>query len=544
MSFQYSPQIEPILSGFGLNNMALLGRIKIDWALITALVERWRRETHTFHLPTGEIAPTLQDVCCLLGLENDGEALMGDIDENYAYLFEEVFGEVEWETFHRPSGTYHLRTEFFVKLFVPPVEGEDDEIVENYRNKKRLEASLPENSPPEEVKKYAICFMLDLFGSVMFPNKSGYLYSHFLPLIHAVENPRKFSWGSGLLAYLYRGLCKGAEEKTKSFAFCAVFLQIWAWTRFPIGRPEPNMVPEEYEALPLGSRWVGGHDYGDVPHGSVSAYRLAFEELRDDHINWDAYNLEELPEFCQSENEKELWFYDGPLIWFYIVEAHPIQRVMRLLKKRQAIPPPLLSCPDILHESENIPFKRVNWMTTHAEWLTIWNARRQHVVRNNEAFSNADLRRYMAWFNANGMRTVFWQSSTVEQINMPQPAVVGTDPLERRFVPRGERVQQNVIRNITIAHDAVAAMREFTGRARAFARRVLLACRGNLNDVNREDIFDQFRANHEVTDEELMVPVDERTTLNPVDFRWVQDTFGGNYGDHLPEGFVFQTQPQ
>ena len=33
-----------------------------------ALVDRWRPETHMFHLPCGEMTPTLQDVAYLLGL--------------------------------------------------------------------------------------------------------------------------------------------------------------------------------------------------------------------------------------------------------------------------------------------------------------------------------------------------------------------------------------------------------------------------------------------------------------------------------------------
>ena len=46
-----------------------------DRSLLAALVDRWRPETHTFHLPCGERAPTLQDVSYLLGLPIAGEAI-------------------------------------------------------------------------------------------------------------------------------------------------------------------------------------------------------------------------------------------------------------------------------------------------------------------------------------------------------------------------------------------------------------------------------------------------------------------------------------
>ena len=44
------------------------GPIQLDRSLLTALVDRWRPETHTFHLPCGEMTPKLQDVAYLLGL--------------------------------------------------------------------------------------------------------------------------------------------------------------------------------------------------------------------------------------------------------------------------------------------------------------------------------------------------------------------------------------------------------------------------------------------------------------------------------------------
>ena len=49
-------------------------RFPFDRSLLTALVDRWRPETHTFHLPFGEMAPTLQDVSLLLGLPIAGGA--------------------------------------------------------------------------------------------------------------------------------------------------------------------------------------------------------------------------------------------------------------------------------------------------------------------------------------------------------------------------------------------------------------------------------------------------------------------------------------
>lgn len=50
-----------------------------DRSLLAALVDRWRPETHTFHLPCGEMAPTLQDVSYLLGLPLAG-APVGPVD--------------------------------------------------------------------------------------------------------------------------------------------------------------------------------------------------------------------------------------------------------------------------------------------------------------------------------------------------------------------------------------------------------------------------------------------------------------------------------
>ena len=46
----------------------------MDRALVTALVEQWRQETHTFHLSLGEATITLLDVAVLTRLPIKGHA--------------------------------------------------------------------------------------------------------------------------------------------------------------------------------------------------------------------------------------------------------------------------------------------------------------------------------------------------------------------------------------------------------------------------------------------------------------------------------------
>ena len=53
-----------------------LGQVRHDRGLITAFIERWRPETHTFHLPFGEATITFEDVHHILGLPTTGRPLI------------------------------------------------------------------------------------------------------------------------------------------------------------------------------------------------------------------------------------------------------------------------------------------------------------------------------------------------------------------------------------------------------------------------------------------------------------------------------------
>ena len=99
--------------------------VKLDRSLLSALVDRWRPETHTFHLPCGEMAPTLQDVAMLLGLSITGDAVepsvvpstwLEDLEERLQVLPPRLILKISMSTHSRkalPShGSYSFRYNF------------------------------------------------------------------------------------------------------------------------------------------------------------------------------------------------------------------------------------------------------------------------------------------------------------------------------------------------------------------------------------------------------------------------------------------------
>ena len=66
--------------------------MEVDHVLITALVERWRLETHTFHLLHGKMGITLQDIEVMLGIPMDGLPVTGKIDLKWNVMCRDLLG--------------------------------------------------------------------------------------------------------------------------------------------------------------------------------------------------------------------------------------------------------------------------------------------------------------------------------------------------------------------------------------------------------------------------------------------------------------------
>ncbi|MFQ6623943.1 hypothetical protein Gotur_003361 [Gossypium turneri] len=174
MSGPLSPLIENYLGEASFWHVATIGRgCKLDLKLISVLIERWRPEMHTFHLPCGECTITLEDVQLQLGLPVDGSTLTGSIQSaDWGAVCYDLLGVI-------PDNIYRGRIEMgwlrdtFLKL------GNDSTEVERIR--------------------YARAYFLEMIR--------GYLM-----LDLAVD---EFSWGSTVLATLYREMC-GATPPNKA----------------------------------------------------------------------------------------------------------------------------------------------------------------------------------------------------------------------------------------------------------------------------------------------------------------------------------------
>jgi len=121
----------------------------VDHDLVTLLVKRWRLETHTFHLPTGECTIKLQDISLQLGLGVDEALIVGPT------MF---YWEVMCDTY----------------LGVAPVKSQSL-IGSHVKLKWLIENTIPLGQHTKKEQLYAHCraYILGLIGGVLMLDKIG-----------------------------------------------------------------------------------------------------------------------------------------------------------------------------------------------------------------------------------------------------------------------------------------------------------------------------------------------------------------------------------
>ncbi|CAN1144629.1 Protein MAIN-LIKE 2 [Linum perenne] len=183
----FYPQYETFLRECGLYTVvSLLGQSPCK-ELVTALLERWRPETNTFHLLQGEATITLEDVEVLTGLPTRGRPFSVGYDARAAdVICQELLGAT------------------------PPPSRFTGHQVKISWVKEQFDR-LPAGASTGVITCYARAYAWVLVGAVLLADRSGDLIPvHLLRLLCESGDAGSFSWGSAVLAWLYKAMGRAA----------------------------------------------------------------------------------------------------------------------------------------------------------------------------------------------------------------------------------------------------------------------------------------------------------------------------------------------
>ncbi|KAL0002200.1 hypothetical protein SO802_015981 [Lithocarpus litseifolius] len=350
----------------GFHYLRLIPAISLDNPLISALVERWRRETNTFHLNVGEMTVTLKDVALLLGLAIDGEPVIGITYTTCSSVCEKYLGRAP-ESGYTSGGMVKLSwlKEFFFRC--------------------------PEDAPIEVIEQHTRAYLLYLVGSTIFSTTTGNKVPvMYLPLFDDFEQCGKYAWGAAALGFLYRALGNASLRSQSTISGCLTLLQCWSYFHLNVGRPKLNHDPM-HDRFPFVLKWKGKQS-GPTANRDVVFYRKALDSLKPCDVEWLPYrNMDSMviPEDIKST--LILGRSKTMLICFDKAERHLPNRCLRQYGMLQSIPEDVQRWE---RKSRGVD-GGVDLSGKMESELNEWLDRRLHIVEGDDG---ADENEYMLWF--------------------------------------------------------------------------------------------------------------------------------------------------
>ncbi|CAN1186878.1 Protein MAIN-LIKE 1, partial [Linum perenne] len=133
---------------------------------------------------------------------------------------------------------------------------------------------LPVGAPLDVVTRYARAYTWVLLGAILLADRSGDAISVYL--LRLVGDPiveSTFSWGSAVLAWLYKAMRRaafftgGSQKGTSDIRGFTLLVQLWALERIPhiADRYTASGDPPVDVSVPRGVRWIPtirGHQHG------------------------------------------------------------------------------------------------------------------------------------------------------------------------------------------------------------------------------------------------------------------------------------------
>ncbi|KAL0375789.1 UNVERIFIED_CONTAM: protein MAINTENANCE OF MERISTEMS, partial [Sesamum calycinum] len=236
------------------------------------------------------------------------------------------------------------------------------------------------DTPNLTVVQYARVVALLLLGGTLCPDSLGNLVSLlYLAKLEDIVAARNYSWGSAVLAFLYRELYNAS---TKEKAAIGGVLQLVQSRIIPLcpglGAPRVHMGQHSIDnncvlpAAPYGAMWNCEHTFTRTVRTTVRVIRDILDEMQYDQL----YDMEsDVIMAYAGDFNPQLWRSICPLIFYAIVEMHHPERVLRQFGMMQNIPDQPDTRDMSLHKITHSNRTDTDWVLQHILYITRWQRR-------------------------------------------------------------------------------------------------------------------------------------------------------------------------
>ena len=200
------PAIEGLIAGTGLSPLIACSVDTGDRGLLSAFVERWHRETSSFHLPVGELTITLDDVSSLLHLP-----VIGDLHA--------------FEPLHVDDAVQML-----VDLLMVSPESARAETVQCRGPYVRLQWVRDIYQRRCQAGHWTVAaraYLLHLLGCTLFANKSATnVHVVYLEALRDLSMTERYAWGVAALVHMYDQLNDASMSHSRQLGGYITLLQV------------------------------------------------------------------------------------------------------------------------------------------------------------------------------------------------------------------------------------------------------------------------------------------------------------------------------
>ncbi|MQL78671.1 hypothetical protein Taro_011102 [Colocasia esculenta] len=355
----------------GFGHLLSVRPFHLDVPYLEALRERWEEDCKAFIMPWGHMIPTLEDVAYLTGLPVQGEPVVGLERRDYHDDIAELLGPEFVAGRRRPIRSILLGSLSEVVGLRGRRRGPLETLDEFYAG---VQGALDLGDRSEE--RSVRIFVSYLFGHLLFATQSSQMNCKFVLLLRDLAQAGRYAWGAAMLGHLF-SLLPSSSQRSQSTGGFTPFLQIWGYTRFPMGRG--TLVKGRQTMVPLMTRWEVAPD-PRVTDRRAGDVRVALDHYPHKQVVWTPYAGEADASHPAVAAGRPLFDRHLLLLCLRTCEVLYLELVVRTLGWHQsAIEVPSLGREG--HSRRRFFAEDRDWGADHGSTVTYWREGGEQVVR-------------------------------------------------------------------------------------------------------------------------------------------------------------------